>query len=150
MTNLAKECASNPTDTAIVRVGQQPEITIVENSSQTQCSPFNGELEVFVTGGNAGYTFEWLDNLLNPIGVTSATASNLQAGEYIVSATKDGCSSTKSLTIGGPVFPDALAITLQDVVDCSNPNSGSVDAEANVSGVPQPAANYKFSWYFTS
>ena len=59
VTNLDKGCESLPIDTTIVRIGVDPVITIVENSPQSQCSPFNGELEVFIDGGNAGFTFEW-------------------------------------------------------------------------------------------
>jgi hypothetical protein len=70
VTNTDKGCASIPTDTSVVRIGVDPEITIVENSPQSHCVPPNGELEVFITGGNAGFTFEWFDRFFNPIGIT--------------------------------------------------------------------------------
>lgn len=147
VTNTEKGCASNPTDTSIVRIGVDPEITIVENSPQTQCNPPNGELEVFITGGNAGFTFEWFDRFLNPIGITGSVASNLLAGEYVVSVFKDGCTKTGSQTVKPPVVPIVTANVLQHVVDCSNLNSGKLTAEASINGVPQDSANYSFYWY---
>jgi len=147
VTNTDKGCASIPTDTSIVRIGVDPEITIIENSPQNQCDPPNGELEVFITGGNTGYTFEWFDRLLNPLGISGSVASNLVAGEYIVSVFKDGCTKTASYTLSGPIFPVVSATVLQDVVDCINLNSGIITAEAFISGVPQDSTDYTFRWY---
>jgi hypothetical protein len=82
VTNLEKGCASLPIDTTIVRIGVDPVITIVENSPQSQCSPFNGELEVFIDGGNAGFTFAWFKGAgFTPMGVTSSVISNRENGE---------------------------------------------------------------------
>jgi hypothetical protein len=124
-----------------------PRNTIVENSPQSNCDPPNGELEVFITGGNTGYTFEWFDRLLNPLGISGSVASNLVAGEYIVSVFKDGCTKTGSYTLSGPVFPIVDASVVADVVDCANPNSGTVTAVASINGVPQDSLDYTFRWY---
>ncbi len=147
VTNTDKGCASIPTDTSIVRIGVDPEITIVENSPQSQCDPPNGELEVFITGGNTGYTFEWFDRLLNPLNITGSVASNLVAGEYIVSVFKDGCTKTASYTLAGPIFPIVDASVIQNVVDCANLNSGAITAEASINGIPQDSLDYTFRWY---
>jgi len=148
VTNTEKGCASLPIDSTIVRIGQDPTITIMQNSAQTQCSPVNGELEAFITGGNAGFTFEWFDNLLNPIGITGSLASNLAAGEYSVGVSKSGCTKLQSFTLAGPVVPDAAASVLAHVLDCADPLTGSISAEALLSGVPQPEADFTFDWYY--
>jgi hypothetical protein len=147
VTNTDKGCASIPTDTSIVRIGVDPEITIVENSPQSHCVPPNGELEVFITGGNAGFTFEWFDRFFNPIGITGSVASNLTAGEYIVSVFKDGCTKTGSYTLNGPIFPVVQTSLINDITDCANLNSGKITAEAMISGIPQDSTNYTFNWY---
>ena len=149
VTNTAKGCVGTPVDTTILRLGNDPEVIINVLSHQTVCSPPNGSLQAQVTGGNMGYTFEWFDIALNPLGITGATASNLVAGNYIVRVSKDGCSKNSlPQTVDGPIVPDAQASTLVNVVDCLNPNSGSVTSTALFNGAPQDPANYSFEWYF--
>ncbi len=139
-------------DTLNVNVGfvtTVPDIAVTVVSNQTTCNPTNGKLDALLTGGNAGFTFEWYDVALNPLGISGPTANNLPAGNYVVIASRNGCSKTSSpATIAGPQLPDAQAVVLQDVVDCSNPNFGSVKADALVGGVVQNPANYTFDWYF--
>jgi hypothetical protein len=149
VTNTAKGCVGLPVDTTIVRQGNDPEVIITVLSHQTLCNPQNGALQAQVTGGNLGYTFEWFDIALSPLGITGATASNLAAGNYIVRVSKDGCSKNSlPQTVDGPIVPDAQASTLVNVVDCLNPNSGSVTATALFNGIAQQPGNYEFKWYF--
>lgn len=149
VTNTAKGCVGLPVDTTILRNGNDPEVIINVLSHQTVCNPQNGALEAQVTGGNFGYTFEWFDIALNPLGISGPTADNLVAGNYIVRVSKDGCSKNSlPQTVDGPTIPDAQASTLVNVVDCLNPNSGSVTATALFNGLPQDPANYEFEWFF--
>jgi large repetitive protein len=138
-------------DTARVVVGSIPTIPSVSISvvaNQSECSPPNGELLATVLGGNAGFTFEWFDIALTPLGISGPTAKNLTAGNYLVRVTKAGCSVSAVSVVAGPQVPDAQAKVLQNVVDCSNPNSGSVQADALVGVTVQNPANYTFDWYF--
>ncbi|MEX1241806.1 MAG: VCBS repeat-containing protein, partial [Cyclobacteriaceae bacterium] len=149
VTNLAKGCVGIPVDTTVLRLGVDPDVVINVVSHQTVCAPPNGELQAVITGGNLGFTFEWFDIALNPLGVTGPTANNLVAGNYLVRVSKDGCTKNSlPQTVDGPVVPDAQASTLQHVEDCLNPNSGSVTATALFNGVAQDPANYTFEWYF--
>lgn len=149
VTNTRKGCVGLPVDTTIVRLGNDPEVIINVLSHQTVCNPQNGALEAQVTGGNLGYTFEWFDIALNPLGITGPTANNLVAGNYLVRVSKDGCAKNSlPQTVDGPSIPDAQASTLAHVVDCLNPNSGSVTATALFNGVAQDPANYEFEWFF--
>jgi large repetitive protein len=124
-----------------------PPITINVLSNQTSCSPFNGKLEAVIQGGGAGYTIDWYDIALNDLGITGPIASNLKAGSYVAVVRKGTCNTSVPATVNPPTVPDAQADVLQDVVDCSNPNSGSVTADALVSGVIQNPDNYTFTWY---
>ncbi len=101
----------------------------------------------FITGGNAGFTFEWFDRFFNPLGITGSVASNLVAGEYIVSVFKDGCTKTGSFTLNGPTFPVVQASLINDVTNCANISSGAITAEAVIGGVMQDSSNYTFMWY---
>lgn len=149
VTNTEKGCVGLPVDTIVYRTGNDPEVIINVVSHQTVCNPPNGALEAQITGGNTGYTFEWFDIALNPLGITGPTATSLVAGNYIVRVSKDGCSKNSlPQTVDGPSVPDAQASTLLNVVDCLNPNSGSVTATALFNGVAQDPSGYQFEWYY--
>ena len=138
-------------DTTQVVIGSTtapfPPITINVLSDQTTCSPFNGRLEAVIQGGGAGFTIDWYDIALNSLGISGPIANNLQAGSYLAVISRGTCNTSVPATVNPPTVPDAQASVLQDVVDCSNPNSGSVTADALVSGVAQNPANYTFTWY---
>ncbi len=149
VTDTQKGCAAAPVTETIVRLGNDPEITINVLSDQTLCSPANGQLEAVITGGNTGFTFEWFDISLNPLGIVGPIANNLTAGNYLVRVSKSGCVKISNpATVNGPQIPDAQAQVLQHVVDCSNPNSGVIQADALFNGVIQNPADYQFDWYF--
>ena len=149
VTNIAKGCKSPPIQGSLVRLGNDPPIQVNIVSHQTACSPPNGELNAVITDGTTGYTFDWFDIALNPLGITGATAKNLVAGNYLVRVSKAGCSKLSTpVTINGPQVPDAQGSVLQNVVDCANPNTGSITADALFNGVIQNPANYTFDWYF--
>ncbi|MGE0589649.1 MAG: FG-GAP-like repeat-containing protein [Cyclobacteriaceae bacterium] len=149
VTNTAKGCTSDPVTETIVRLGNDPDITINVISDQTVCSPANGQLQAVIAGGNTGFTFEWFDISLNPLGITGPNANNLSAGNYLVRVSKDGCVKISDpVTVNGPQIPDAQAVVVQNVVDCSDPNSGVIQADALFNGVVQNPADYQFDWYF--
>ncbi len=151
VTNTQKGCSSTLIPGAITRSNPPfPNFTINKISDQTLCSPANGELVISPDDGSTGYTYTWLDLALNPIGVSGADAKNLLAGTYVVQIVKGTCTNPvrPQKAVGGPSYPDAQASTLQNVVDCLNPNSGSVTADAVINAVVQNPANYTFDWYF--
>ncbi|MBS1544287.1 MAG: VCBS repeat-containing protein, partial [Bacteroidetes bacterium] len=153
VTKVTYNCASTPVQATLVRIGEDPTINISVISHQTVCSPPNGQLQADLAGLTppyAGYTFAWYDVALNNLGISGNVATNLVAGNYVVQVkTPSGCVKLSNpATVNGPQIPDANASTLQNVVDCSNPNSGSVTANALFNGVVQNPANYTFDWYF--
>lgn len=149
VTNTQKGCSSVPVFETLVRLGNDPAVSIIVRSHQTQCSPPNGKLEAVIVGGNTGYTFEWYDVALTPLGISGPVANNLTAGNYLVYVSKDGCTKVSPpAVVDGPQIPDAQATTLQNVVNCLNPNSGSVTADAYFNTIVQDPSKYKFDWYF--
>lgn len=127
--------------------GILPVITINVLSNQTTCNPPNGQLEALVAGGNSGYTFEWFSNAI-PLGITTSTASGLIADNYSVLVTRNGCSATQNAIVQDLAPDPDVTVTATPVVNCQNPNSGTVSATALLGGVPQPAGDYTFDWYF--
>ncbi|WP_185113975.1 gliding motility-associated C-terminal domain-containing protein [Fulvivirga imtechensis] len=147
VTNLAKGCSSLPVVDTVLRQGVDPDVTILINSHQTHCSPPNGELEVTIVGGLAGFSFQWYDNNLNSIGVTGPIASDLTEGEWIVDVIKDGCTERVSQTINGPTEPDVTASVVRHITDCSALTNGKVTAQPFINAVLQDTTDYTFEWY---
>jgi gliding motility-associated-like protein len=142
-------CGSDTTQAVVTTTGAIPQVSISLVSNQTVCNPLNGKLNATVTGGNSGFTFDWYDVSLAPLGLSGPTVGGLAAGTYVVVASKGGCTAVSSpVTVNGPLIPDAQAKVLQNITDCLNPNNGSVQADAVVGGVVQNPAGYTFEWYF--
>jgi len=154
--NTQKGCSGTLIPGVITRSNPAfPAFNFTKVSEQTTCTPANGERIISAADASTGYTYTWLDLALNPIGVTGADAKNLVAGTYSVQIQKGTCTCKDPVTggpcaqtsVSGPAYPDASASKLTDVVDCLNPNSGSVTSDALLGGVVQNTANYTFDWY---
>jgi hypothetical protein len=152
VTNTLGQCSAVPVQGTIIETGNDPAVTITVVSHQTQCNPENGKLVASIAGGDLGYTYEWFDIALTPLGITGNTADGLAAGNYLVRVSKDGCSKLSlPVTVEPPAIPDAQATTLRDVVNCNFLSDGKVTARAVINGVPIPDADttlYKFQWFF--
>jgi large repetitive protein len=138
-------------DTTQVVIGQTttnfPAMSVNVLSNQTSCVPLNGKLELVITGGGGGYSIDWFDIGLNSLGISGPIADNLPAGQYVAVVSRGPCStSTAPATITAPLIPDAQASVVSNVLDCSNPNSGSVTAAALVNGQVQNPSNFTFTW----
>ena len=85
-----------------------------------------GVAQVFPQGGNGNYTYQWSTS---PV-ITTATASNLGAGDYSVTVQDaNGCTATASVMI---TEPDALEITLTpEDASCAGLADGSIQAFGN-------------------
>ncbi|MDX2002379.1 MAG: PKD domain-containing protein [Chitinophagales bacterium] len=74
-----------------------PTISATSNVTNATCTAANGSATVTGTGGVTPYTFRWGTSPIQ----TTATASNLTAGSYIVTVTDaNGCTGTSSVVIG--------------------------------------------------
>ncbi len=124
-----------------------PNVIINVLSHQTQCNPPNGKLEALVEGGNAGYTFEWID-VAKPLGITTSIATGLIGGNYTVFVSRNGCTKAASAIVNDDAPDPEVAATSTPVVNCQSPNSGAVTATVTIGGSPQSTANFAFDWYF--
>ncbi|MFD2524172.1 hypothetical protein ACFSR2_24980, partial [Emticicia soli] len=117
--------------TATITITQSDQLTATITPEQVKCYGGNdGSATVSVTGGNAPFTYVWTNNPS-----TTATASNLTAGTYMVTVKdKNLCVVTATVTI---TQPEKLAVTLNKVdVNCYGGNTGS--ATATVTGGSAP------------
>lgn len=90
----------------------------------------NGVATATGSGGTGPYTFIW------STGATSAQATNLSAGTYVVTITdKNNCSGTKQVVLSDPA---GMSINTTNVVNASCPGVANGSATISVSGGNNP------------
>jgi gliding motility-associated-like protein/uncharacterized repeat protein (TIGR01451 family) len=131
--------ANNCTSSYQHVVSQPTPLSVQSNQTNPLCqSDSQGSIELLVSGGTPDYTYAWNS------GATSASISNLFAGEYVCEITDaNGCSTSFSTTL---TDPDALTLTFtqQDVL-CYGATTGAIDI--TVSNGTQP---YMYAWSTSS
>jgi hypothetical protein len=117
--------ATGCSDTITVFVGSAPPFATNVSSSVETCNG-NGSATVVPLGGIPGYTYLWND----AAGQTTATATNLVSGDYIVTVTdNNGCQAIDTVTVGfdGPEIttsPDVTVCPGQSTILTANMTSG--------------------------
>ena len=112
-------------------------VATISNTTGATCyAAPNGNATVTASGGTPGYQYSW-----NTVPVqTTANASNLAAGTYVITLTDShGCTDTAHATITQPTQVIVTTPTVTNAT-CSQSN-GSVTAVAN-GGTP----GYTYSW----
>lgn len=116
-------------------------ITSVVTDNDRCVAPFNGAIDITVSGSAGPFTFAWT----GPNGFTAITEdiAALENGDYDVTVTEtsSSCAVSTTITVGDirPVF--TLATTATDNIQCSAPFDGSVDLTVNGSAGP-----FTFAW----
>lgn len=110
-----------------------PLYTANTSSTQSACGAATGSATVNVTGGAGPFTYLWSN------GNTNATATNLAAGNYTVTATDGGgCTVVATVTVTNPNAPSA---TVTATAALCNGGTGSVAAAATGGTAP-----YNYLW----
>jgi gliding motility-associated-like protein len=123
-----------------IAIGNPDEIQAsITNTDDVSCfGGIDGTATAIASGGTGTLTYFWGSN---SGGQTTATATDLAAGTYIVTITDaNGCQSTAEALVGQP---DALALRNSEFenVDCYGENTGSISVEM-LGGTPP----YAFAW----
>ncbi|MFH1321906.1 MAG: PKD domain-containing protein [Bacteroidota bacterium] len=106
-------------------VNEPTQLISAGGSTPSNCGNANGVAYVNPSGGTLPYAYQWLDDLGNPIGQNTETATNLSAGAYDVTVTDDnGCTFTLPVTVGDNSGPEIAFITTTDV-SCNGGNNGT-------------------------
>ncbi len=128
--------ANGCADTASVNINSPDSIAITLNTLiDADCFGANtGSITVSAGGGSGNINLQWSN------GQSGASASNLTAGTYTVTATDaNNCTNTRGFAITEP-SDISIQITISDAL-CFGGNSGSATATASGS-----AGNYSYAW----
>lgn len=128
----ANGCTSNAT----ANVGYSGSLLLNTTVQNVSCASANdGSATVIVTGGSGVYTYQWND----PNTQTSATATGLPPGTYVVNVTDPaGCMGSDTVSI---TEPNALTLTISSLpTDCGD-STGT--ATVTVTGGTSP---YTYAW----
>src|SRR5207248_3220134 len=98
-------------------------VAAISSQTNVSCSGGNnGSVIIVPNGGNPNFTYVWSPNVS-----TTATASNLAAGNYTVTVTDSRpCTTSTIVTITQPAVLSGLLST--DNVHCNGQGNGSVTA----------------------
>lgn len=109
--------------TATAQVSSPPQLMATLSATNALCSGgSDGSATVVASNGTAPYTFKWSD----PLGQSTATASNLQAGSYTVTVTDlQGCSTTGTIVVNQPEAINLSATVIH--VSCFGGANGQVN-----------------------
>lgn len=126
-------CANSTT----VTINEPTAVTLTQGTiTPANCGASDGSATVTGSGGTGALTYAWTPNVS-----TSASATNIAAGSYTVTATdQNGCQATVNFTvssIGGPT----VSISSSSDASCFGTNDGS--ATATATGGTSP---YTYSW----
>ena len=122
-------------DSILIIQPDQIQLSIIE--TDVQCAGgSNGTATVNVNGGSGSYTYSWDDSYNQ----TTATASNLPAGNYSVTVTDGmGCTAEGTATIMEPT-PMTSATNIE-VLSCAGTDENDVSVSVSGGG-----GNYNYIW----
>ncbi len=107
---------------ASVTITQPMAPTVTVTASTNAGCTTGGSATVAASGGTSPYTYKWSN------GAMGATANNLAAGNYTVTATDGaGCTGTVTFNIAGSLPPNVV-ITASSNAKCDQPGSATASA----------------------
>ncbi|EJF53070.1 hypothetical protein SapgrDRAFT_1353 [Saprospira grandis DSM 2844] len=138
----ANLCATDAT-VIIEEPASSVAVNVVSTTDVSCNGGSNGSATVAALDGTPGYTYQWDGATGGQIG---ATANNLSAGTYAVTATDaNGCTAVTTVTIGQPTLVVATISNIVDV-DCRNDSTGSATVTAT-GGTPNAVGPaYTYIW----
>jgi len=125
------------TASGVLAAGGGTVMVAITNTSDASCFNGNdGTATAEASGGSGNYSYAWSS------GDMTATATNLVAGTYTVTATDatNGATASAMATIGQPSSAVSAVITATSDIDCNNPlGSATASGSGGVGG-------YVYSW----
>ena len=118
---------------ACVTITEPSELVLSNSTTESTCSQSDGSATALIVSGNPVFTYQWDGAAGNQ---TSATASGIPAGNYVVTVT-DGslCTAVEVVAVTDAGAPTISILSQQDV-SCFNGSDGL--AQVSVSGGATP------------
>lgn len=119
------------TESMMQLLSQPAVINLSLSSTNASCGNSNGSAAVVANGGSPGYGYSW-----SPSGGSSANATALPAGGYVVTVTDSrGCTALGNVVVSNSSGPTANISAFTDVT-CAGGNNGSATATVNGGTTP--------------
>ncbi|UPT68881.1 MAG: SprB repeat-containing protein [Sphingobacteriales bacterium JAD_PAG50586_3] len=118
--------------TTTVNVNTTPAVTATPSSTPTTCGNANGGASVVAAGGNGTYTYLWSNNASGP------SISNVAAGQYTVTITSNGCTTTQTILVAA-----SSPVTLNSLQQNTNCGLANGTATVNVTAGTGP---FTYAW----
>jgi hypothetical protein len=110
-----------------------PSVVVTSQVNPTCTNPSGGSINITVTGGTGGYTYQWSNN------ATTEDLSGLTAGTYCVTVTaSNGCTTSTCVTLTNPGGVTVSAVGTN--VTCAGANNGTIAVTAT------GGANLTYDW----
>lgn len=108
--------------------------------TQASCGLNDGSIDLFVTGGTAGYTYNWT-GAASPV----ANPMNLSAGPYTVTITDaNGCMKDTTIIVTSPDGPVLSSLVSEDV-KCNGEATGAINLDFSGGQAP-----FNYDWTGTA
>jgi hypothetical protein len=144
--SVTVEDQSGCIDATSVTINQPNELSISFVTTDASCpASSDGNAAANVTGGTPNYSYNWVN-----ANSSSATASNLAAGNYILSVEDaNNCDVIDTVSIDEP-NPLAANTSAQDV-SCNGGSDGQASVDKVTGGTPfSGSPSYSYSWSVSS
>lgn len=130
-------------DTVIVNNDSEIDFTIDNVSDATKgCEPFDGAVDITVTGAHGNTTFEWI-NEAGAVVSNVEDPDNLEKGNYIIRVEDEHtCAVSKLVTVGGVGKFEIKSMIVEDT-KCVGSSDGSLQPDITTCGGVAP---YTYLW----
>ncbi len=129
------------TASASVTINEPTPITFIPNWVDPTCFGYcDGVAWIAAVGGTPPYSYDWRDDLNNPLNINNDTVSNLCAGDYTLILTDaNGCTEIINYTLTDPAQVTGTASATD--VSCFGVCDGTATATGNVGIAP-----FSYQW----
>ena len=140
--NVTVTAPGNCSGTFTALITQPNVISVTPTSTNYLCFGQTGSINLSVTGGTPGYTYDWSNDGPETPDNDPKDLSGVTAGTYTVTVTDvNGCTTTTSSTITGPATAVSISLVSKTNVTCFGQTNGSIDISVT-GGTP----GYTYDW----